>query len=297
MNQPDDRAAALRRAADRLARRHVGPAAPDGTLPLWDAAFFGLDRVARFRDSRAAVQREVLDACAAGLLGESWRIERCGIDYCARMTLAAEGDDERRLFALIGADEAMHAAWLAPWIAAAAPAEDPFNRFIAGIAAAGNPQPLAFLLQVVLEGFGIAHYGTLAAQCRDDGLAATFTRLAQDEALHHAGGLAAFRTGRLTDADRRFLTEAAFTFLHMIRCGPQAVVAAVDQAIGLRDQGDAAGVFAALDAEAQSADRLVRLRRLMAQPGMAWLDDALAAGGAFSPCSPVDCAQIYAGIR
>jgi rubrerythrin len=213
------------------------------------------------------------------------------------MTLATEGDDERRMFALIGADEALHASWLAPWIEAAAPPEDPFNRFIAGIAAAGNPQPLAFLLQVVLEGFGIAHYGTLAAHCRDRGLAATFARLAQDEALHHAGGLAAFRADRLTEADRRFLIEAAFTFLQMIRCGPQAVVAAVDHALGLRDQRDAAGVFAALDAEAQSADRLVRLRRLMAQPGMTWLDDALAAGGAFIPCTPVDCAQIYAGIR
>lgn len=306
MSAPADPGEAVRRAADRLARRRGTPDASrtgaavageaDAAAP-WDAAFFGLDRVARFRDASPRDRSEVLARCAAGLLAESWHIERSGIGYCARMTLAAEGDDARRLFALIGADEALHAGWLRPWLPADAPPADPFNRFVAGIAEAGNPQPLAFVLQVVLEGFGIGHYDGLAAHCRDAGLAATFRRLAEDEALHHAGGIAAFRADRLTDADRRFLGEATCAFLQMIRCGPQAVLAALDATIGIRDQGDAARVFAALDSEAQSAAKLARLRRLIAQPGMAWLVESLEAGGAFTPCNAAGCAQIYAGIR
>lgn len=297
MTPADERDRELRRAADRLARHRPAPPPAAGAHPRWDATFFGLDRVARFRAAGASRQGVVLDLCARGLLAESWHIERSGIDYCARMTRDAESDAERRLFTLIGTDEALHADWLEPWMAPEPPPVDPFNRFIAGIAAAGNPQALAYLLQVVLEGFGIAHYDALAAQCGDAGLGALFRRLAQDEALHHAGGLAAFRSDRLTEADRSFLGEASYAFLQMIRCGPQAVVAAIDHVINIGDRGDAARVFAALDSEAQSAAKLARLRRFMSQPGMAWLVETLAAGGAFTPCTAGECAQIYSGIR
>ncbi len=287
---------ALRRAADRLARRRDVPPAADGAQPAWDAPFFGLDRVPRFREAPSAARAGVLALCGQGLLAEALHIERSGIDYCARMVLAAEGDDERRLFALIGADESLHAGWLADALPDAPPV-DPFNRFIAGIAAAGAPQPLAYLLQVVLEGFGIAHYDGLAGACRDEGLAATFRRLARDEALHHAGGLATFRADRLTAADRRFLAEATYAFLQMIRCGPQAVVAALDRVIGIGDGADAARVFAALESEAGSAVKLAHLRQLIAQPGMEWLSESLDAGGAFTPCSASECAQVYATLR
>jgi rubrerythrin len=296
MSAGDARETALRRAADRLARHRDAPSAAAGTQPCWDAAFFGLDRVPRFRDAPEAARARVLALCGRGLLAEALHIERSGIDYCARMMLAAEGDDERRLFALIGADESQHAGWLADALPDDPPV-DAFNRFIAGIAAAGAPQPLAYLLQVVLEGFGIAHYDGLAAGCRDAGLAAIFRRLARDEALHHAGGLAAFSADRLTDADRRFLSESTYAFLQMIRCGPQAVVAAVDQAIGIGDAADAARVFAALQSEAGSAAKLARLKDLIAQPGMAWLVGSLDAGGAFAPCTAAECAQIYASMR
>lgn len=290
------RGEALRRAADRLARHRDAPAPSDGTRPAWEAPFFGLDRVPRFRGASAAARAEMLALCGRGLLAEALHIERSGIDYCARMTLVAESDDERRLFALIGADESQHAGWIADALDDDPPI-DVFNRFIAGIAAAGTPQSLAYLLQVVLEGFGIAHYDGLAGACRDAGLAAAFRRLARDEALHHAGGLATFRADRLTDADRRFLADATFAFLQMIRCGPQAVVGAIDRVLGVGDTGDATSVFASLDSEAGSAARLARLRQLLAQPGMAWLVDAMDAGGAFTPCSAADCAQLYASKR
>jgi rubrerythrin len=297
MSASDPRRDALRRAADRIARCRTQPTAPDGTLPLWNAAFFGLDRVACFGEADTETRQSVLADCAASMLAESWHIERCGIEYCARMTLTAEDDDERRLFALIGADEARHAGWLAPWLAPGAPEPDPFNRFIAGLAATGTPQALAFLLQVVLEGFGTTHYSALAAHCRDAGLADVFQRLSRDEALHHAAGLAAFRPDGLTPGDRRFLADATQVFLEMIRCGPQAVVAALDKGIGLGDQADVAATFAAIDAGAAGAAKLARLRRLMAQPGMAWLVDTLAAGGLFTPCPAPDCARIYTASR
>ena len=288
----EERADAVRRAGERLLRRRGAAASPAGGA-LWSGEFHGLDRVTAFRDAHGAQQADVLAACDTGLLAESWFVERCGIAFCARMTLLAESLDEQRLYALIGADEAAHAAWLEPWIADRGREADPFNRFIAGLAESGSAQPLSFLLQVVLEGFGIVHYGGLAAGCRDEALAALLRRMAQDEAVHHAAGLAVFRAANLSAAERRFLLDGAHAFLQMIRSGPQAVVGALDHALGTDGRAEVARTFEALDAGGATAGKLARLRRLMQQPGTAWLVADLDDKGAFAPCTPAECARIY----
>lgn len=293
----NEREEAFRRVGERFMRRHRIPEALPGDAPPWSASFFGLERVAQFRQLGAGVQRAVVERCAASLLAESWFIERCGITFCAKMTLLAESLEEQRVFALIGADEATHSAWLEPWVSDRNGEADPFMRFITELVQSGSPQPLTFLLQVVLEGFGIVHYSGLASACRDTSLAAVLNRMAKDEAMHHAAGRAAFCAERLNALDRRFLAEGAYAFLEMIRNGPQAVVAALDRAVGVGDKTDAAGIFEALGAEAASAAKLGQLRRLMTQPGMDWLIDELARKGAFAPCTAVECARIYAGAR
>lgn len=296
MTQPEDRDEALKKASTRLVRRREPAGTPSGAVP-WSAEFLGLRRVGQFAKAPGATQEAVLAGCAAALLDESWMIERSGIVFCAKMVLLAESSEEKRLFALIGADEATHSAWLEPWITRSGQESDPFNRFITGLVEAGSAQPLAYLLQVVLEGFGIVHYSGLASECRDVALASSLAAMAQDEALHHAAGLAAFRAERLSAAEKSFLSEGAHVFLQMIRSGPQAVVAALDRSAGLGSAADAARVFGELDAEQVGATKLARLRRLMAQPGMEWLVDELDGKGVFVPCTASQCAQIYAGTR
>lgn len=292
-----DRTRILQRAGERLLRRRgAAPGRAAGTLP-WEAEFFGLPAVAQYRAAAPERRRAVLAQCADAVLAESWFIEQGGVLFCARMTLACESDGERRLYALIGGDEAMHSAWLEPWVCGRARQPDAFNRFIAGLVEAGGVQPLAYLLQVVLEGFGIAHYTRLAAACRDTALGALLRRMAQDEAAHHAGGLAAFAPSRLTAAERRFVAEGAYGFLQMIRGGPQAVMAALDRSIGIDGAGPLAAAFAELDAEAAGAAKLAHLRRLMQQPGMEWLLEELDEKGAFTPCSAAQCAALYASAR
>jgi hypothetical protein len=217
-------------------------------------------------------------------------VEQRGIGYCAAMEACAETTEARSLLLAIGADESQHAAWLARWLPQSPP-PDPFIRFLDGLLEAGTPQPLAYLLQVVLEGFGITHYQSLATGCRDAGLARTLRRLVRDEALHHAGGLLLFDPDRMTDAERRFAVDGARAFVEMIRIGPQAVAAALAREVGIDGQIEAASVFEALDTEPVSAAKLARLRVLMARPGMGWVIDDLEAGGLFTPCTPVQCAR------
>jgi hypothetical protein len=291
----DERRDALRHAAERLLRRQGAPHGPRRNETPWDADFFGLAHVAEFRRAAPSLQRATVADCATALLSEAWFIEKCGVAFCARMTLLSETDDERRVFALIGAEEAKHSAWLEPWIADGGAEADAFSAFIGGVAETGGAQALAYLLQVVLEGFGIVHYASLADGCRDDALGALLRRMAQDEALHHAAGLAAFRPSRLSVPERRFLSESAYSFLHMMRSGPQAVVAALERRLGI-GTGRIAAVFSELDAQAVAASKLRHLLRLMKQPGMEWLVRELHDKGAFTPCTAAQCASIYAGV-
>lgn len=291
----EDREAGLRRAGLRLLRKRGLPGAPQaGATPAWDAAFFGLDRLPAWRKAGAAQRAAATHACNAGLIAESWDIERTGIVFCARMVLLAESLEERRLFALIGAEEATHSVWLQPWLAGHAGEADPFNRFIESLVHNGTRQPLAFLLQVVLEGYGIGHYAGLAGRCADAALAQTLRAMAQDEAVHHAAGLAAFCVGELTSQERRYLADGALALVDWMRSGPQRVVAALDATLGgLGPQGIAAA-FQHLHDPALDAARLAGLRRLMAQPGMDWLVDELETNGRFAPRSARECAALYA---
>lgn len=294
MNARDDD---LARATARLLRRRGAGATPDGAHPLWAAEVFGLDRSAAFASAGDATRNAVLARCAGAMLEESWRVECSGIAFCARMTLASEVLAERQMYALIGADESAHCAWLQPWCDPREDAADAFTAFLDDCVGSGTPQPLAYLLQVVLEGFGVVHYARLARTCRDAGLAATFARMAEDEALHYAGGLAAFRADRLSGAEQRFLVDAAYTFLQMIRCGPQAVARALDREAGLDGPGQLIATFSALDADGATMAKLARMRSLMAQPGMDWLLERLDSLHAFTPCSASEAASVYTSLR
>lgn len=287
------READIRRTAARLLRRRAAAGTPQTAAPLWPAAHFGLDKVPAYTSATPEQQRRILDHCAQGLLRESWFVERGGMEFCARMVLAAESADERQLYSLIGADEAAHYAWLQPWLPADSGAMDTFNRFLADCVAQSTPQPLAYLMQVVLEGFGIVHYSGLAASCNDPALADTLRRMAEDEALHHAAGLAAFRAERLGRAEREFLLDASYAFLQMIRSGPQAVVAALDQELGGLDTTALHALFITLDDAAATEAKLRRLRQLMDQPGMGWLLEKLQTRGAFDPCAADEMTAVY----
>lgn len=293
MSEYDD---GLHAATARLLRRRALPGTPDHSAPPWPAAQFGLDAVALYTQADETQQREILDRCANSLLREAWLIERGGMEFCARMVLASEDTSQRALYSLIGADEAAHYAWLQPWLPQL-PASDPFNDFLDHCVRTAAPQSLAYLLQVVLEGFGIVHYAGLASGCRDAALAATLRRMAEDEALHHAAGLAVFDCRRLGAAERSFLLDASYTFLQMLRSGPQGVVAALDQSLGGIDAAALPGLFEALDSQRMGADKLARLRRLMSQPGMENLVDALAQRRAFEPAGAEEATQIYVSLR
>lgn len=288
--------ARIERVIGGFARRRASSAADTpGDLAHWDARFFGLEGTALFAQASAEMQRRVLQVCCEQLLWESWYIEQCGIAFCARMVLLAEEVAAREVYSMIGADEATHAHWISGWLPRNQnrPA-DPFNHFVAGLVENGDAQPLRYVLQIVLEGFGIRHYRSLADGCRHPALAQTLRTMMSDEGLHHAGGVATFDAERLDKDARAFALAATTGLVQMIRVGPQAVASALSAAIGGLDKRGATNLFDALGCETTIAPKLATLRELIAQPGMGWLVDELDRLRMFTPCTAEECAQVFA---
>ena len=256
----------------------------------WDAAFHGLDRVGAFRKLSVNRRREVLRACAKGLLSESCHIEKLGLAFTAKMSLLSRSEDERQLYALFAADEARHLSEIARYLpdGPSAASDNPFLLLLGEIIEKGDKPGLTRLIQVVLEGWGLTHYGSLARACRDEGLRRTLRRILKDEALHHGSGVVLAAAEPLGRAERREVEEWLLRLARMVQAGPQAVVGA----LGPLSRREREKAFSELSCESHSAERLALLRGLIASCGETRAIETLEKAGALRPLDAASCARV-----
>ncbi|MEQ1843862.1 MAG: ferritin-like domain-containing protein, partial [Verrucomicrobiales bacterium] len=204
--------------------RSCEPVDPD---TLWDVAYFGLDRVRLFRQATETQQKEVLAGCARGLLNEAYFIEKSGAAYCAKMILLAESTEVRQVYSLIAADEASHLQWIRPHVLEA-DRDRPSGAlltFLGDLIERCDRNTLAYLVQVILEGWGLHHYRSLSQSCCHPGLREIFQAIHKDEALHHHTGEVLFDPRQVTTAEQQSLVRSSLrTYTEMVRVGPQGVV-------------------------------------------------------------------------
>ncbi len=262
---------------------------------LWAPEFFGLHEVRLFVDATAAQQREILDGCCRSLLNEAYFIEKSGLAYCAKMILLAGSVDVRQVYALISADETAHLQWVRPYVEE----EDRTQpagallQFLNELIERCDQNTLAFLVQVMLEGWGLHHYKALAESCRDQGLQQVFRTIHRDEALHHHTGEVVFNPRLLGAGEAALVRDSLRFYAELVRVGPQAVVSAIDRVLGGLAHQDKAKVFAELRTEEVSAGKLKILRDLMNGPGRERYVEELREAGAFIPYGPAACARLH----
>src|SRR5262249_61466855 len=83
---------------------------------------------------------------------------------------------------------------------------------------------LSYIVQVILEGWGISHYHALAKDCLDAGLTAVLENIIRDEGRHHASGLVLFKEHRHSPDNLKRLVDLLAEILLMVQAGPQMVV-------------------------------------------------------------------------
>ncbi|MEM6598013.1 MAG: ferritin-like domain-containing protein [Cyanobacteria bacterium P01_C01_bin.69] len=256
----------------------------------WGADCFGLAYSPLFNDASLAEQHQILQLASQSLLGESYAIEKAGVGYMAKMTLLAETTEERMLYSLFGADETTHLAQLTPFVIGMDRLDetDPFLRLLESLLETVDRSALMFVIQVVLEGWGLSHYRMLSKTCRHPALSALFRSFLQAEARHHGAGMLLFERAELSEKSRALIVETLAAFLQMVQVGPQRVVDAIAQVKGGLSRNQRIRLFTELDTETQSGMRLELLRSLItsAAPDIA---ETLDHKGLFTPLPPAQC--------
>jgi hypothetical protein len=279
----------------RILQGVVRPLAPNsgGTEPqYWNPDYFGLDRVGIFQAADLSQQNAVLQICNRHLLEEAYFVEKAGMGYMAKMVLLAETLEERMLYALFSADEARHLAQIRQFLVEEPEdTSDPFFRLLAELAEGEDKSVLMFVIQVVLEGWGLSHYRSLAKDCQNPELAVTLTHFLQEESRHHATGVTVFGSLELSVVSCQLMVEVLAQFLQMVQVGPQGVVKAIDEAIGLTSS-QRVQVFEQLDTQMHSGTRLKLLQSLMQTGGGGKIVEQLVDRGSFEPFSPQFCAVV-----
>ncbi|MBW4446626.1 MAG: ferritin-like domain-containing protein [Spirirestis rafaelensis WJT71-NPBG6] len=271
---------------DKEANSSSSPTSP----PPWDATHFNLHNVEIFTDATANEQAEILQLCSCGLLEESYFIEKAGMGYMAKMVLLAETTEERMLYALFCGDEASHFDQICRFLSTPEPvANNLFLRFLEDLIESQDKTVLLFVLQVVLEGWGLSHYRSLAKNCVDKDMGLMLHSFLQDESRHHATGVTLFDRIDVTSSSQNTIIETLASFLQMVQVGPQSVVAAIEKVKGDLSRQQKVKIFAELDTETHSGSRLKLLRSLMSHPNAEIILQQLDQRGSFHPFPPEKC--------
>ncbi|BAY88971.1 MULTISPECIES: hypothetical protein [unclassified Tolypothrix] len=260
-------------------------------LDYWDAEFFNLHQVQIFQQASLDEQSAILQLTNRSLLAESYFIEKAGVGYMAKMVLLAETVEERILYALFSADEATHLSQITNFLPeiASTNSNDPFLNLLAEVVESADKTVLLFVLQVVLEGWGLSHYRRLSKECHYPILSELFSSFLQAESRHHGTGTMLFNRNPVSPTSKATAIDILASFLSMVQLGPQSVLSAIEQVKGHLTRSQKIQILEQLDTQTHSGTRLEILRSLMRGASAAAIVQALDERGAFSPLPPHQC--------
>lgn len=267
----------------------------DETLSAWPAALYSLPQSALFESLAESKQQAIVKTCNDFVLTESYFIEKAGLAYCAKMITLGETTEIRQMYGLIASDEAVHLSWLAPYLTKTqrVTPQGQFIQHISNMIEHCDVNTLYFLIQTVLEGWGIAYYKTLGKTCQWQSLKTTLLDIVKDEAIHHNTGVALFKPERINQHAELSIVDGMKSYFDILRVGAQNIVACCEHELGPLSFAELTALFAALEAEKSASIKLQILKNIMQQPAtLPWLA-TLELQGYFEPYTPEQCAQIY----
>jgi hypothetical protein len=251
----------------------------------WNANYLGLDRVEIFQNMSLCEQTEVLQLCSWELLEEVYWLEKTGVSYMSKMVSLADSTEEQMLYALFSSDEVSHLAQVSRFLPALPPmyADQKLLNLLTDIGAIQNKEVLLFVLQVVLKGWSLAHYRSLARDCQNLELSFLLLGFLQAESRHHDVGVRLFRGLSLSVSSQKAITEILIRLLHTMQLRSQRLVKAIEKVKGELSGQQKQQIFEQLDTENQNSTHLKFMRSLMRNPNSCEIIKQLEAKGAFQP--------------
>lgn len=232
----------------------------------WPETYFGLDRLSLWQDLAPESQQRVLRSLNQILLEESFYIEKSGMTYTAKMSLLAESNDERSLYGMLAADEAVHFQLISSYLLnEPQPYEtQPFLVLLDEVVHHGSFAALIFIAQVLLEGWGLSHYMSLLKNSQNEELSNLLRMILNDEAIHHGSGIVMTQKHPLQGADLEMVKDILARFFELVRLGPTRVAGTLAQEMGGLSKTDFTRLFDDINADQQIVANLTELTKLVA---------------------------------
>jgi hypothetical protein len=200
---------------------------------FWNLSAHRLANVQQVIQASSETQHQILHDLARDRFLEAYGIEKAGMSFAAKMSLLSESLNEQKLYSLFAAEEALHFNFIQSVLGEQTPhSGDPFIQFLHAVIISAERRPLLFIIQVVLEGWGLDHYAGMLKTCQNEPLKAPLQRILLDEAGHHGCGLSLFDESQLSEAELAYTLEMMGNFLDMVRIGPVGLLQNLDHNLG-----------------------------------------------------------------
>jgi len=245
---------------------HKLPAQPEALdfASVWPLAAYSLERASQVQAASPEAQQRLLARLARGRFVEAYQIEKAGMSFAAKMSLLAESIAEQKLYSLFASEEAQHFHFIQGVLGDDLPNDkDPFITLLHELITHAPRRPLQFMIQVVLEGWGIEHYTLMMKACQHPGVRPALQRILQDEASHHSSGVALFAEADLSPAEATYTLEMMQHFLQLVSIGPVSVLQAVHEELGGLSQAQQAVFWDETQAKSETRHKLDLLQNLM----------------------------------
>jgi rubrerythrin len=251
----------------------------------WGAERFNLQKTGAFQKLSTEAQEAILLRLSELNLSLSYYIEKSGHNYASKMILLSPTCEEKTFYALMASEEATHlrmfmnSMWFQPQLETH---HHPMLPILAEAIQWGTRDCLLFVIQVLLEGFGIAHYSSLRDTCLDAELKAHFQTILRDEAKHHGAGLVLSKTTQLTQESSEQIFELSRKFIRSMESAHWIPRAFEDTGYGL-SASETRTLFTELGFHSTLEGRMQRLREMFQKANYQNIFNRLENDGTFKP--------------
>ncbi len=214
-------------AAEKILNRKIKKnISPIQLESIWNASAYDLDKVDYYNSLNEEAKTSILKDAAFDRLMEAYYIENAGMTFTAKMSLLAESQHEQILYSMFASEEARHLSFIKEILNGAEEnaKAGPFIDLLKQVIASGSRQSSIFIIQVLLEGWGIDHYGLMAKNTQNRIVKDFLNQILIDEANHHNTGIALFNEKELTRSENDFIVTIMKEFLSMVAIGPSSLM-------------------------------------------------------------------------
>jgi hypothetical protein len=183
---------------------------------LWEKERYQLEKSTVFMSLDPQIQQKVLKRITQLNLSLMYFIEKSGHNYGAKMILLADSIQEKSLYCMFAAEEAIHLREFSNFINFTVDPKlhwHPMLNPLAKVIHEGEKNTCLYIIQVLLEGFGMGHYNSLKNDCHYSPLVDVFNRILKDEARHHGAGLILVKESQLKKNEREEIFEYTREFV------------------------------------------------------------------------------------